>query len=390
MKNPLDSEKDDESLGIEGLSPLTITRIETIPVRAPLAADFKGSHYHMTHRSTIITRVYTADGIVGEAYAGDEDANLFEIDQIVHSELAPAMIGLDAMATERCWEAGYSVTFDILRDRRLGLVALAGVDAAIWDAVGKALGQPLWRLWGGYRRRIPIIAIGGYYGDPLGTIEEEIQSYVDLGLAGVKFKVGGRSPGEDAERVARARAASPVGFKIAIDANQGYSVPDALDLANRIADLDIMWFEEPVGWDNDARGMRDVRMRGTIPVCAGQSEYSPVGCRNLMELGAIDFCNFDASWSGGPTVWRRMAAVASTYGVAAGHHEEPQVSSHLVASQAHGSVAECFHPDRDPFWWNLIANRPPLVNGELLLSDSPGLGWQLNTDYIERHRVQTE
>src|ERR1035437_1419908 len=202
-----------------GHSPLTITRIETIPVRAPLAADFKGSHYHMTHRSTIITRVHTSEGIIGEAYAGDEDANLLEIEQVVHQELVPSLVGLDAMSTELCWQAGYHVTFDILRDRRIGLVALAGVDAAIWDAVGKALGQPLWRLWGGYRRSIPLIAIGGYYGDALGTIEEEIQSYVDLGLAGLKFKVGGRSPAEDAERVARARAAAPEGFKLAIDAN---------------------------------------------------------------------------------------------------------------------------------------------------------------------------
>jgi D-galactarolactone cycloisomerase len=372
------------------VSPLTITRIETIPIRAKLGADFKGSHYHMTHRSTLITRVYTSDGIVGEAYAGDEDATLSEIDQIVHNELAPAIVGLDAMATELCWQAGYPVTFDILRDRRQGLVALAGVDAAIWDAVGKALGQPLWRLWGGFRRSVPLIAIGGYYGDVLGTIEQEIQSYVDLGLAGIKFKVGGASPEIDAERVERARAAAPEGFLIAIDANQGYSVAQALELVRRIEHLDIMWFEEPVGWNDDARGMRDVRMRGSIPVCAGQSEHSPMGCRNLMELGAIDFCNFDASWSGGPTVWRRMAAVAGTYNVTVGHHEEPQVSSHLVASQSHGSLVECFHPDRDPFWWNLIANRPPLENGELQLSDAPGLGWQLNTDYIEEHRVRLE
>ena len=81
---------------------------------------------------------------------------------------------------------------------------------------------------------------------------------------------------------------------------------------------------------------------------------------------------------------------ATTYGVGVGHHEEPQVSSHLVASQPHGTYAECFHPDRDPFWWNLIANRPPLENGELVLSDAPGLGWQLDTDYIERNRVRRD
>ncbi len=164
----------------------------------------------------------------------------------------------------------------------------------------------------------------------------------------------------------------------------------AIELTRRIADLDIIWFEEPVMWENDARGMRDVRMKGSISVCAGQTEFSPVGCRNLMELGAIDFCNFDASWSGGPTVWRRTAAIAHSYGVAMGHHEEPQVSSHLVASQPHGSVVECFHPRRDPFWWNMIVNRPPLDDGELVLSDAPGYGWELNWDYIDKHRVERD
>jgi hypothetical protein len=130
----------------ERASGLIITAVETTPVRVPLATVFRGSHYQMTHRSTLVTRVHTADGIVGEAYVGDEDASLLDIERIVRTEIAPALTGLDAMATERCWQAGYSATYDILRDRRLGLVALACVDTAIWDAVGKALGQPLWRL----------------------------------------------------------------------------------------------------------------------------------------------------------------------------------------------------------------------------------------------------
>ncbi len=367
---------------------LTITGVKTTALRAPLEADFRGSHYHMTNRATLITRVHTAEGIVGEAYAGDEDATLLEIQRIVHEEIAPALVGHDAMRTEHCWLAGLPATFDILRDRRLGLVALAGIDAAIWDAVGKALNVPLWKLWGGYRNAVPLIAIGGYYGEPLGSIEDEISSYIQLGIAGIKFKVGGRSTSEDAERVARARSAAPEGFVIAIDANQGYSVLEAIDLSRKVESLDIVWFEEPVKWDNDARAMRDVRMRGPLAVCAGQSELSPAGCRDLMELGAIDFCNFDSSWSGGPTAWRRMSAVASTYSVGVGHHEEPQVASHLVASQPHGTYVECFHPSRDPFWWNLIANRPALEDGKLVLSDAPGLGWQLDEAYIDRYTVR--
>jgi D-galactarolactone cycloisomerase len=106
-----------------------------------------------------------------------------------------------------------------------------------------------------------------------------------------------------------------------------------------------------------------------------------------MEIGAIDVCNFDASWSGGPTSWRRAAAVASTYDVEMAHHEEPQASAHLIASQPHGTYAECFHPDRDPFWWNLIATPRDLRDGYLTLSDEPGLGWTLDWDYVNRYRV---
>lgn len=376
------------SLVASNASALTIEKIETIPMVAPLVREFKGSFYKMTHRATVITRIYTKEGVVGEAYVGDEDKSLFEIEDIIRNEIAPKLIGMDAFQTELCWERAFPVTFDILRNRRLGLVALAGVDTAIWDAVGKGLGQPLWKLWGGYRNWIQLIAIGGYYGEPLGAIEDEIHSYQELGLAGVKFKVGGRTPREDFERVARARDAAGDDFIIAIDANQGYCVADAIELSKLVAELNIKWFEEPVQWQNDARSLRDVRYNGGLPICAGQSELSPAGCRDLMENGSIDYLNFDSSWSGGPTAWRRAAAVATTYDVKVGHHEEPQVSTHLLASQPHGTFSECFHPDRDPFWWNLIANRPQLHDGRITLSDAPGLGWELDQDYIEHYRVR--
>jgi L-alanine-DL-glutamate epimerase-like enolase superfamily enzyme len=340
----------------------------------------------MTHRSTIVTRVHTESGIVGEAYAGDEDAGLLEIDGIIHTEIAPKLIGEDALKIERCWELARPATFDILRDRRLGLVACACVDSALWDAVGKALGQPLWRLWGGYREKIPMISIGGYYDSEM-SIAEEVEELQERQLAGMKFKVGGLDPEADAVRFREARKASGPDFVLAADANQGFTREAATAFALAVDDQDLYWFEEPCRWDNDRRAMRDVRAMADVRVCAGQSEYSAGGCRDLMVEGAIDFCNFDASWSGGPTEWRRVAAMASAFDVAMAHHEEPQISSHLLASISHGSFAECFHPDRDPIWWNLIANRPALDDGFLTLPTGPGLGWELDGDYIERYRV---
>jgi D-galactarolactone cycloisomerase len=369
-------------------SALTISRIETIPIRVPLGRVYRGSHYHMTHRSTIVTRVHTEQGIVGEAYAGDEDAGLLEIDRIIHEEIAPRLLGADGMAIERCWELARPATFDILRDRRLGLVACACVDAALWDAVGKLVGQPLWRLWGGYADSVPMISIGGYYDSPV-SIAEEVESLRERGLAGMKFKVGGLDAEADAKRFREARAAAGPEFALAADANQGWTREQAIAFARAVEDCDVLWFEEPCRWHNDRRAMADVRAMAGIPVAAGQSEYSAGGCRDLMTAGAIDWCNFDASWSGGPTEWRRVAAMATAFDVRMGHHEEPQVSSHLLASIPHGGYAECFDPDRDPIWWNLVANRPPLVGGRIALSTRPGLGWELDEDYIARYRVSS-
>lgn len=366
-------------------SSLPIVGIETTAIRVPLKRVYRGSHYHMTHRSTVIVRV-TVDGFVGEAYAGDEDASLFEIGRIINDELAPVLIGQDAMAVERCWELARPATFDILRDRRLGLVACAGVDLAIWDLIGKVLGQPLWRLWGGYRDRLPMIAIGGYYA-PDADIPAEVQELQEMGLAGLKFKVGGRSAVEDAARFRQAREAGGPEFMLAADANQGWTPQEAIEFARLVAELDLLWLEEPCRWHNDHLAMRDVRYQSGARVCAGQSEFSAGGCRDLMVAGAIDVCNFDSSWSGGPTEWRRVAAMAHVFDVMMTHHEEPQVASHLLASIPHGGYVECFHPDRDPIWWGLIANRPPLRDGILELSERPGLGWELDGDYIERYRV---
>jgi D-galactarolactone cycloisomerase len=367
-------------------SPLTIERIDLVAVRVPLDRTYRGSKYRMTHRSTIITQLHTSAGLVGEAYAGDEDAGLAEIAAIIRDEIAPTLVGLDARAVERCWEAARPATQDILRDRRLGLVACACVDTAIWDAVGKYVGEPLWRLWGGYGNTIPVTSIGGYYGTDM-SIAAEIDELRQNGLAGMKFKVGGLAPLDDAERFRQARVAAGDDFVLMADSNQAWRVDEAVVFARAVADCDMLWFEEPCEWSNDRRAMRDVRLMSGQAVCAGQSEFSAAGCRDLFVEGAVDFCNFDASWSGGPTEWRRVAAMAATFGVRMAHHEEAHISSHLLCSIPHGTFVEIFHEARDPIWHHVIANKPPLVDGTITLSERPGLGWELDWDYIKRFRV---
>ena len=152
---------------------LTVERIETIPLLVPLGRVYKGSHYQMTHRAPVIVRIFTSEGIVGEAYVADEDSNFVEISRVIDNEITPLLIGQDIRSVERCWELTRPTTFDILRDRRIGLIATAAIDTAIWDAIGKLHNEPLWRLWGGFTNSLPMIEIGGYYGTGI-SIEDEI------------------------------------------------------------------------------------------------------------------------------------------------------------------------------------------------------------------------
>ncbi len=368
---------------------MTIHSIECIPVKMPLSLTFHGSHYQMRSRCTLVTRVRTDDGAQSTVYTGDEDEAQAEIRRIVLEELQPIVVGEDPMRVEYLWERMFALTRDILRNRGLVLQAIACVDAALNDLVGRILGQPLFRLWGGYRDTLPMLAIAGYYTQetPEAAIPVEVERVRSLGFAGMKFKIGKLSAAEDARRVRLAREAAGGDFVLAVDANQAWSREEALEFARRTRDLDVAWFEEPCHWENDHTTLRDVRMMSGLPVVAGQSETSRAGCRGLFEAGAVDQCNFDASWGAGPTEWRRVAALALCHAVRMGHHEEPQIAAHLLASIPHGTYLEGFLPERDPVFWELLASRSPLEGGRYRVPSGPGWGIELDGEVLERYRI---
>lgn len=368
---------------------LTIKAIETEAIRVPLNRVYRGSKYSMQNRCTIITRILTHQGVVGEVYTGDTDDEQPVILKIIHDELAPALVGMDVFNTEGCWEAMKPATYDILRDRGVVMQAISAVDTALWDTVGKALNMPLYRVWGGYNNVLPMTAIGGYYGQTRDELAREIADYVGYGVIGMKFKVGGATPEEDLERLKVAVEVGGSDFRLMVDANQGYDLQQTIRfvrLANE-AGIELEWFEEPMRWYNDKRWLRDVRLATGLPVTAGQSEYRIDGVRDLIEDGSIDYCNFDSSWGGGPTIWRRVAAMCSMYGVKMAHHEEAQVSAHLLGSVAHGTYVECFHRDRDPIFWDIQQEPRPLKDGYYTISDKPGLGIELNREYVKKYKV---
>ena len=368
---------------------MRIHSVEAIAVEIPLRRNFGGSTYAVRKRCTIVTRVRTDDGLVSEVYNGDNRESGPELVRLIHEELAPRVRGLGVLEAERIWERMFALTHTS-RDRKTLLEAIACVDCAGWDLAGKALGQSVCALLGGYRDQLPIISIGGYYeaGKTLADIGREMQAYRDAGMAGCKFKVGGLAPEEDARRVDAARRAAGPDFVLAVDANRGWSADDAVRFARLVEPLDIRWFEEPCHWYDDIALMARVRRAIPIPVTAGQSEITSHGVRRLVDAGAVDLVNVDASECGGVTEWRRAAALCRAAGVHMAHHEESQVARHLLAAVPHGTYAECFaDPDRDPVWQTMWANRPRVVDGVLDVGSAPGFGLVLDDAMIQKYRV---
>jgi D-galactarolactone cycloisomerase len=368
---------------------MRIERVEAIAIRIPLTKTYAGSKYNVDSRCTVITRIHAAGGLVSEVYNGDNREHGPQLVKIITDEIAPLIVGEPIYAWERIWQKMFAISYPI-RDRQLAMQAIACVDTAVWDIFAKSLGVSVCKLLGGYRERLPIIAIAGYYapGKTEADVGREMEWLRSAGMAGCKLKVGGLAPEADALRVKAAREGGGIDFILAVDANRGWSVADAIRFSRLVEPYDVSWFEEPCYWFDDARSMAEVRRATSIPINAGQSEICAAGVRRLLDADAVDFVNFDASEGGGVSEWRRAAAACALQGILMAHHEEPQIAAHLLGAVPHGTCVECFpDPERDPLWAHMYINRPPIADGIMTIPDEPGFGIHLDWQMVEKYKL---
>lgn len=378
---------------------MKITHIEAIPLVRQLQQVFQGGTYKITSRNTIVTRVELENGVIGEVFGGDEDQYQLDVCRIVNQIYRPLLLGRDVRDVEANWEQMWNTRVDMnnrgihtldLAKHCAETQAIAAVDNASWDALGKLLNQPVYKLLGGYRDRVPVLAIGGYVmeGKTLADLEAEIEYYKAHGVFGMKLKVGHLSVDEDIERAQVARKAGGPDFHLCADANQSWTVSDAMRFARGVTDLNLAWLEEPVRWHDQIEGNARVRSVG-IPVNAGQGEISRHGCRDLIVRGAVDILNVDVTIAAGVTEWRRIAGMAHAFGVSMAHHEEPQIALHLLAAVPNGLHVEIFpNYNRDPMWFDLPEQQPLIKDGYMHLPAGAGFGMPLRQDTIEKWRYR--
>ncbi len=329
---------------------MKITSIEAQAFSYPLPRHFKGSNYVYTHKKGMFAKAATDAGIEGFCYLGDDFGLGAKIAEAVNTDFAKLLIGRDPVNTADIWQDMRPLARDILGDRRVLLHAQALCDILCWDLRAKAAEKSLVDLLGQKQEKTPIIAIAGYYkdGHPTDGLKEEIHDLQALGCQGIKLKVGGLSIADDVARVRAVRAAGGASFLLAVDANQGWSLKEAVEFSHACEDQDIFWIEEPVHWDNDIKDLAALRKETDIPICAGQSEISVAGIARLIDAGAVDICNLHAGYAGGITPWLEAAELARKNGLKVANTGEPQFSASLILACEHGMGLEIYHPDRDP------------------------------------------
>jgi L-alanine-DL-glutamate epimerase-like enolase superfamily enzyme len=290
-------------------------------------------------KTTIVIVEATAGGETGIGYTYADDAAA----TLISGKLAKIVSGMNALAVPAAWGA---MVHSIRNLGRPGIcsMAIAAVDNALWDLKARLLGLPLVVLLGKMRDSIEGYGSGGFTSYSDKQLERQFSGWVEReGLRKMKMKVG-REPGRDAARVKAARKAIGDDVELYVDANGAYERKQAIAMAYQFADNDVSWFEEPVSSD-DLEGLRLMRDRAPagMAIAAGEYGYDAVYFRRMLEAGAVDVLQADATRCAGITGFLQVAALCDAFCMPLSAHTAPTLHAHPMCALACARDVEYFH-----------------------------------------------
>jgi len=366
-----------------------ITNLEACTLVVPLRQGVQFATRNVVERHYSVVRVRTAEGLegMGFCYAGNRAGHLTTL--AIRDLLRQVVLGRDSHETEALWQAMFQES--LLQGRRGALMrAISAIDLALWDLDAKAAGLPLYRYLGTFRdKTVPAYASGGYYaeGKTADDLGREVASYVEMGFRAVKIKVGRLSASEDARRIEAARMAIGDEVQLFLDANNAWrDLPSAVRAVELWEEWDPGWIEEPFLPDEiDLHAELAAAVR--TPVATGEIENGHWGFKALLDAGGAQILQADAGVCGGVTEWRKIAALAETYGATMAPHWLAEVHVHLVAAAPNATWVEYFPDTRIANWPELFRSRLQVRDGALALPDQPGLGIEWDEKAIDRYTL---
>jgi L-alanine-DL-glutamate epimerase-like enolase superfamily enzyme len=358
-----------------------IARVDASAFAVPTDAPESDGTYEWS-KTTLVTAEVTAGGRTGLGYTYADAAAR----QFIAEHLAKAVEGLDAFDIPAASSAMYHAVRNVGR-HGVAAMAISAVDTALWDLKARLLDMPLAKLLGEARRVVPVYGSGGFTSYSEDGLAEQLGGWVEDGISQVKMKVG-RDPGMDDDRVRAARRAIGPDAQLFVDANGAYDRKQALAMAEAFAAHGVSWFEEPVSSD-DLEGLSLIRERAPagMDVAAGEYGYDSFYFRRMLEAGAVDVLQADATRCGGYTGFLRAAALCEARSLPLSAHTAPALHLPVCASCADVRHIEYFH-DHARVEALLFEGAPRVTNGALAPDLSrPGHGLSLKRGDAERYRA---
>ncbi len=341
-------------------------------------------------RQAAIVEIATDAGIsgIGPVSFGSASLDLLAVRVIVEQVFRPHLLGEDPLLTAYQWERMYrGAVVRAYGSRGLGVAVMSGIDIALWDVMGKAAGLPLYRLLGGYRQSIPAYASAVFWKRDPREAAAAAQHWVAKGFRAVKLKVGADLQ-SDVSAVRSVREAVGPDVLLMVDGNMVFTADAAIRFGREIEPYDIFFFEEPL-FVEDLAGHARVAEALTIPVATGENLTTRFAFRDLIERAGVDVVQADVSRAGGFTEGRRIVELASAHGVGFAPHTFGDgltfvANLHLLAASPTGLIAE-YDVTFNPLMTGLLQGMPHVADGVAQLTERPGLGVELDLDFVARH-----
>jgi L-alanine-DL-glutamate epimerase-like enolase superfamily enzyme len=332
-------------------------------------------------QETVFVEVRTADGGTGTGYAYTIGTGGSAVLALLRDCLLPRVVGADPRRVEAVWRDLFAAT----RSTTVGAItslALAAVDTALWDWRCRDAAQPLWVLAGGAKDRIPLYDTeGGWLHLRTEDLVAGAKASQAAGWPGVKLKIG-RSPVEDASRLAAVRAAVGPDLDLMVDANQSLTAADAIRRARLLEPSDPYWFEEPLPAD-DVSGHEAVAAASTVPVAVGESLYSLGQFREYLHRRAAGVVQVDVARIGGITPWLKVAHLAEAYNVVVCPHFLMELHVSLCCA-----VPNSRYLEHIPQLRAITRREIEVADGQALAPGGPGLGIEWDRDAIDDRRTR--
>lgn len=335
-------------------------------------------------RPVVALRLRTDAGLEGIAvtfYGGKMTGSL----RVAVEELAALIIGEDPLRIEAVIAKLVNGTGDSCGPGGIFTLALSAIDIALWDIKGKALEQPLWKLLGGHRDRVPTYASGALR---RGLTDDQAQlaaqTLVDKGFTEMKTQMalpGNPAAADEERRVRVIRDVIGPDIKLMCDINQRWRPEQAIDLGHRVEDVGLFWLEDVTAHD-DYQGLARVTAALKTPIAGGEYVWGIKPFRQMLEARSVDIVMVDILRAGGVTPWMKIAGMAEAFNLPIVSHVMPEILVHLVAACPNGLTVEYM-----PWMIPLYKETPVIEDGHLVLPSGPGLGLEFDEKALAGFRT---